>query len=98
MAAYGIPWSQATAYELDHVIELAAGGSSDVRNLYPEPNHDPERYTRSAFVHNDKDAVEAYTHDAICAGKASVTAVRQAMAANWSTAVAELHLAAIRNR
>jgi hypothetical protein len=91
LAAYGIPASQISDYELDHLIDLAAGGASDVRNLWPEPNTFAQ-FKASAFVHNDKDAVEAYTFHAICAGKVTVTAVQNAMATDWSTAVATLGL------
>ena len=91
LAAYGIPAAQIGAYELDHLVDLAGGGASDVRNLWPEPNTFAQ-FKGSAFVHNDKDAVEAYTFHAICAGTVSVTAVQNAMATDWSTAVATLGL------
>lgn len=94
LAAYGIPESKISDYELDHLIELNAGGASDLRNLWPEPNTLTE-YKGSAFVHNDKDEVEEYTYHAICDGKASVTAVQKAVAANWTTAVSVLGLAPI---
>jgi hypothetical protein len=64
LAAYGIPVSQISDYELDHLIDLAAGGASDIRNLWPEPNTFTQ-FKASAFVHNDKDAVEAHTLHAI---------------------------------
>jgi hypothetical protein len=91
LASYGIPVSQISSYELDHLIDLADGGASDIRNLWPEPNTFA-RYKSSAFVHNDKDAVEAYLFHAICAGKVGVTAAQNAIATDWSTAVATLGL------
>jgi hypothetical protein len=91
LAAYGIPASQASSYELDHLIELNAGGASDVRNLWPEPNT-LEWFAGSAFVHNDKDAIEAYTYDAICRHQVSVVAVQNAMATDWTTSVQTLGL------
>jgi len=91
LAAYGIPASQISQYELDHLIDLAGGGASDVRNLWPEPNTF-QQFKASAFVHNDKDAVEAYTFHAICDGKVSVTAAQNAMATDWTTAVTVLGL------
>lgn len=94
MAAYGIPWNQASTYELDHLVELNAGGSSDYRNLWPEPNT-LHTATASAYVHNDKDAVEAYTYHAICSRKVLFTAVQNDISSNWSTTVAELGLPAI---
>jgi len=91
MAAYGISWSQASKYELDHLVELNAGGASDYRNLWPEPNTF-DTATPSAFIHNDKDAVEAYIFHAICSRKVLFTAVQNDMASNWSTTVAALGL------
>jgi len=95
MAAYGIPWSQASRYELDHLVELSAGGASDVRNLWPEPNVLSNGTRGSAFVHNDKDAVEAYLSAFLCRGAVSLSAVQQAMATDWTTAVVRLGLAPI---
>jgi hypothetical protein len=92
MAAYGIPWTQASRYELDHLVEENAGGASDSRNLWVQPNVFLNGTTGSAFVHNDKDQVEAYTFHALCTGKIGLVALQQAMATNWTTAVATLRL------
>jgi hypothetical protein len=92
LAAYGIPASEAARYELDHLVELSSGGSSDVRNLWPEPN---VRYTKGSFVRNDKDEVEQYLFRAQCGGKVSLRAVQQAISQNWTTSVATLGLPAI---
>lgn len=91
LAAYGIPARRIGDYELDHLVELASGGASDVRNLWPEPNTF-RRFHRGSYVRNDKDVVEAYTFHAICDGKVTVTAVQKAMASNWTTAVTVLRL------
>ena len=40
----------------------------------------------------DKDAVEAYTFHAICDHQVTVTAVQNAMATDWTTAVRRLGL------
>lgn len=93
MAAYGLPWSQAHRYELDHLVELSAGGASDTRNLWPEPNDDAHQYKRATYVHNDKDQVEAVTFDAICSGKAKLATVQRAVVSDWTTALTVLHLA-----
>lgn len=93
MAAYGIPWTMASHYELDHLIELSAGGASDVRNLWPEPNTFlAGTATKSGYVHNDKDQVEGYTFHKICTAAVSLGRLQQAMARDWSTAVAVLGL------
>jgi hypothetical protein len=94
LAAYRIPVSRIGDYELDHFIALNDGGASDIRNLWPEPNTFSQ-FHESAFIHNDKDAVEDYTFQAICDHKVSVTAVQKAIAVNWTTAVAKLGLPAI---
>lgn len=94
LAAYGIPASQSSNFELDHFVALNDGGASDVRNLWPEPNNF-QSFKPSAYIHNDKDAVEDYTYQAICAGKVKASAVQRAMAADWGTAVAVLGLPAI---
>jgi hypothetical protein len=91
LAAYGIAETQIGRYELDHLIDLAIGGASDVRNLWPEPDTF-QRFHPDSFVHNDKDVVESYTFHAVCDHKVTVTAVQNAMATDWSTAVATLGL------
>jgi len=91
LAAYGIPAGQISHYELDHLIDLTAGGASDVRNRWPEPNSF-QQFRASSFVHNDKDAVESYTFHAICAGTATLTAVQNTMVTDWTTAVTVLGL------
>jgi hypothetical protein len=91
LAAYGVPAANIRDYELDHLIELNAGGASDVRNLWPEPNV-MRRFEASTYVRNDKDAVEAYTFDAVCDHRVTVSAVQRAMAGDWTTAVTTLGL------
>lgn len=94
LAAYGIPAADAGRYELDHLIELSSGGSSDVRNLWPEPNllYDT---AGSSFIHNDKDEVESYLYHAQCSGKVGLRAIQRAVNQDWTTAVAALGLAPI---
>ena len=84
MAAYGIPASEASKYELDHLIPLDAGGASDVRNLWPEPNTFAE-FTKSEYVHNDKDQIESDAQHAICSRTAGLDALQRAFAADWTT-------------
>lgn len=93
MAAYGVPWSQARHYELDHLIALSAGGASDVRNLWPQRNT-LRLYHGSTYVHNDKDQVEAVVHGGLCAGTVGLSAAQAAIATDWTTALHQLHLPA----
>jgi len=83
MAAYGIPWSKASSYELDHLVELAIGGASDTRNLWPEPNTF-KTATPSQYVHNDKDQAEQTAFSNLCSGKATLAHVQTQMANDWT--------------
>jgi hypothetical protein len=91
LAAYSIPANQISHYELDHLVDLATGGASDIRNLWPEPDT-MQQFQPSSHVHNDKDTVESYTFHAVCDGKVTLTAVQNAIATGWTTAVTVLGL------
>jgi len=83
MAAYGIPWAKASNYELDHLVELAIGGASDTRNLWPEPNT-IKTATASQYVHNDKDQAEQTAFSELCSGKVKLAQVQSQMANDWT--------------
>lgn len=83
LAAYGVPASRVGGYELDHLVDLANGGSSAVENLWPEPDHDGDHYSRSAFVHNDKDHVEDDAYYAVCDHRIALHAAQRGIARNW---------------
>ena len=53
--AYGVPKSEWYKYEFDHLIPLAAGGSNDIRNIWPQPKAE-------ALV---KDKVELATYEGL---------------------------------
>ncbi len=74
--AYGVPDS--TSSELDHLVSLELGGSNDPRNLWIEPGSLP----------NPKDTVENALHKAVCDHKVTLAAAQQAIATNWTTALA----------
>jgi hypothetical protein len=74
MVAYGFTDSP-SAHEEDHLISLELGGSpADPRNLWPEPGGSP----------NAKDNVESAARDAVCAGRMTLGAAQQAIAADWT--------------
>lgn len=74
--AYDIP--DGTTSELDHLVSLELGGSNDARNLWIEPGKIP----------NPKDTVENALHKAVCDHKVTLAAAQQAIATDWTTALA----------
>lgn len=80
MSAYGSPGTLSD-YEYDHLVPLELGGSSDVRNLWPEP------YAGGSYT---KDGVEARLNHVVCSGQVTLAAAQQAIATNWTTAEAVL--------
>ncbi len=56
--AYGVPESEWTKYEFDHLIPLNSGGNSSAANLWPQP---------IAEAH-DKDMVELQAFNGLSAG------------------------------
>jgi hypothetical protein len=61
--------------ELDHLVPLELGGSSDAHNLWVEPGSIP----------NPKDAVEDALHAKVCAGQMTLAAAQLGIATNWTT-------------
>ena len=73
---YGIPYSQRSNYEVDHIISLELGGSNDISNLYPE----------SYLIKNGaktKDIFENYLHKQICNGKMTVPEAQRQISSDW---------------
>jgi hypothetical protein len=73
---YGIPYSQRSNYEVDHIISLELGGSNDISNLYPE----------SYLIKNGaktKDIFENYLHKQICNGKMEVAEAQRQISSDW---------------
>lgn len=76
-AAYGIGYPVPTgSYELDHLIPLAIGGDNSAANLFPEAA-DP----KPGF--KEKDVVEVYLQEQVCAGHINLAAAQAAIADNW---------------
>ncbi len=74
---YGINYPQPTgSYEADHLVPLELGGSNDISNLFPEAK-DPEPGFK------EKDLVENYLHNEVCAGKLPLDIAQKEIANNW---------------
>jgi hypothetical protein len=75
--AYGIPYPQPQgSFELDHLVPLELGGDNSTANLFPEaatPN--------PGF--KEKDLVENYLHQEVCAGRLPLAAAQKQIALNW---------------
>ncbi|WP_308012359.1 hypothetical protein [Actinacidiphila acidipaludis] len=77
--------------EYDHQVSLELGGDpNDPRNLWVEPPS-PGHKTGSG-PNNDKDKVENRLHTAVCAHTVTLVQAQTAIATDWTTALADLHL------
>lgn len=75
-AEYGIPYSEHSNYEVDHLISLELGGSNDISNLWPENS----KIEYGSLV---KDKFENYLHSQICSGKITVQEAQKQISGNW---------------
>lgn len=93
-AAYQDPNSSYHS-ELDHLVPLELGGASDTLNLWAEPDQGrPAQFDpQDPYGINAKDGVEDRLHSAVCAGQVRLAAAQQAIAADWTTALARLGVA-----
>jgi hypothetical protein len=77
MRAYGLADQAPSDFEEDHLIALELGGHPrDPKNLWPER-------LSGAFGALQKDRVENWAHDAICAGRMQLADGQKWMAENW---------------
>jgi hypothetical protein len=75
-AEYGITSHAAGQYEVDHLVSLELGGSNDIANLWPEAAQPTPGF-------HQKDQVENYLHDQVCAGSLSLHDAQVEIATNW---------------
>lgn len=75
-AEYGIESHATGEYEVDHLISLELGGSNDIANLWPEPAEPVPGF-------HQKDLVENYLHQQVCAEVISLDQAQQDIASNW---------------
>ncbi|WP_035803427.1 hypothetical protein [Kitasatospora mediocidica] len=87
--AYGYSDTNMSDYEEDHFIPLELGGApKDPNNLWPEPH-----YNAGGGTSTQKDAVENALKKAVCSGAVELAPAQDAIATDWSTALATLGLA-----
>ena len=75
---YGITHHTAGQYEVDHLVSLELGGSNDIANLWPEAASPKPGF-------HQKDQVENYLHNQVCAGKIDLKTAQAEIATNWLT-------------
>ena len=73
---YGIPYSQHSNYEVDHLISLEIGGGNDISNLWPENS----KITDGSLT---KDKFENYLHAQVCGGKMTIAEAQKEISTNW---------------
>ena len=78
-ARYGISNPQPRAYEVDFLIPPSLGGSSDPRNLWPQP------YEAGVWNARIKDALEDKLRMLVCEKKLNLATAQAELADNWIT-------------
>jgi hypothetical protein len=73
---YGIASHYPGQYEVDHLVSLELGGSNDIANLWPEAASPTPGF-------HQKDQVENYLHDQVCAGAIPLSQAQIEIATNW---------------
>ncbi|MER5543877.1 hypothetical protein ACWDBD_28265 [Streptomyces sp. NPDC001118] len=88
IAEYGYSDTNTADYEEDHLIPLSLGGNpTSEQNLWPEP-----RYDAGGSSATDKDTVEYKLYKAVCAGTIELAPAQNAIATDWTTALATVGL------
>ena len=75
-AEYGITRRVPGQYEVDHLVNLSLGGSKDIANLWPEAAKPKPGF-------HEKDRVENYLHDQVCAGAIDLKQAQIEIATDW---------------
>jgi len=74
---YGINNAPREDYEVDFLITPELGGSTSIRNLWPQP------YASRAWNAHVKDALEERLHKLVCSGDLDLSTAQRELATNW---------------
>ncbi len=77
---YGLANATPADYEIDYLITPELGGTTDVRNLWPEP------YRLTEWNAYAKDALENLLHKKVCSGEIDLTTAQHEIATDWVSA------------
>jgi hypothetical protein len=81
---YGVSMEDRSYYEVDHLIALELGGSSDIKNLWAEPWHfNVNGFDEGAKV---KDNLENRLHELVSEGTLSLEEAQSLISHNWIAA------------
>jgi hypothetical protein len=80
LSEYGIRHAPRADYQIDYLIAPGLGGTSDIRNLWPEPRFHT-RWNAAA-----KDQLEGFLHQSVCSGKMPLTMAQRELAGDWISA------------
>lgn len=90
IAEYGYSDTSTADYEEDHFIPLELGGApSDPNNLWPQPRYSSDSSGVTSYT---KDTVENKLKKAVCNGTVDLASAQNAIATDWTTALADLGL------
>ena len=79
---YNITSHKIHEYEIDHFIPLALGGNNNISNLWPQPKSYPG--------YQEKDFVQLYLRNQVCAGNLSLEEARADITNDWFSIFSEL--------
>ena len=82
-AEYGIASHTPGEYEVDHLVSLELGGSNDISNLWPEAAAPTPGF-------HEKDEVENFLHDQVCAGAIPLAEAQVEIARDWMSVYAQM--------
>jgi len=77
LAEYGVKGAPQEDYEVDFLITPELGGSTSLRNLWPQP------YFGRTWNARVKDALEERLHTLVCSGDLDLSTAQREIATNW---------------
>jgi hypothetical protein len=77
---YGLTNARPADYELDYLVTPELGGTTDIRNIWPQP------YRLTEWNAHVKDALENLLHNKVCSGEIDLTTAQHDIATDWISA------------
>lgn len=78
---YGLPaGGTARDYQIDYLVNPQLGGTSDIKNLWPEP------YSNSTWNAHAKDELEQHLHQMVCNRTVDLAIAQRELATDWIAA------------